>query len=362
MGIKGLSAFLKKYPELFERIHISEYAYKKVAIDTSLYMCAYKANFGEGAWLSAFIKLVSILREFHVHPVFVYDTSSPPEKQAEKEDRKNNRNKMDDRVFLLEEAIERFHTDGTVDPILLKFQEKRKIQTSLLRQGQNVLNINAIESAVKKMRKQLFSITPEDFETTRKLFTILDIPYMLAPMEAETLCSDLCLQKKVDAVISEDTDVLAYQAEEFLTKINTKDATCTRIRYSAVLEALKLTPEMWVDFIILCGTDYNKNIPNVGPVKAYKLILEHKSIENIAEKTNLDVSILNHVRGRELFLDYKKCDSDVPYCGAPDFPGLGVFIAQKNIRTNMDYLKKAFVHNTIVFEEEPESEEEIIML
>ena len=60
MGIKNLNVFLRKNcPEVYEEIHISEYAYKKVAIDTSLFLCKYKAIYGE-KWLVAFINLVSI--------------------------------------------------------------------------------------------------------------------------------------------------------------------------------------------------------------------------------------------------------------------------------------------------------------
>src|SRR3990167_9807397 len=104
MGIKALSDFLrKKYPEIFEPIHISEYHHKKIAIDTSLYMCSYKASYGDG-WLQAFIRLVAVLRENEVHGIFIYDGIFPPEKQAEKEERKINREKMDDRVSFLEDA------------------------------------------------------------------------------------------------------------------------------------------------------------------------------------------------------------------------------------------------------------------
>ena len=36
-----------------------------------------------------------------------------------------------------------------------------------------------------------------------------------------------------------------------------------------------------MDFCILCGCDYTTKIVGIGPVNAYKLIKEHKNIENI---------------------------------------------------------------------------------
>ena len=50
MGIKGLNNLLRKF-DIFEEISISEYAYKIVAIDTSLYVYKYKFAAGE-RWLT----------------------------------------------------------------------------------------------------------------------------------------------------------------------------------------------------------------------------------------------------------------------------------------------------------------------
>ncbi len=365
MGIKNLSKYLKdNFPELFEVIHISEYAYKRVAIDTSLYLCHYKALCGD-AWLGAFIKLVSVLRENEVHCVFIYDTKSPPEKDAEKKERMEAREKMEERVFILEQALEKYETTGEVEKVLIDFQEKKKISQKSLLNQRSFLNIGAIQYAIKNMRKQLFTITPQDFETTRELFKILQVPYFLAPMEAETMCSDLCIQGKVDAVLSEDTDVLAYGAPVFLTKVNTSEASCVRIRHVELLEKFKMTADEFLDFCIMCGTDYNKNIFRVGPHKAFQFISDYKSIDALPKKTKLDITILNHERVRELFRAYEKSGVKVPYCGSPDFSSLEQFVFKKNVRTNIDSLRKSFIHNTIVIEDKEENkddeEEEVII-
>ena len=80
MGIHDLNKFLRSQcPSVFEEIHISEYSYKKVAIDTSLYMCKFKVLYGDD-WLSAFLNLVACLRRQNVHCVFIFDSGSPFEK------------------------------------------------------------------------------------------------------------------------------------------------------------------------------------------------------------------------------------------------------------------------------------------
>jgi len=58
-----------------------------------------------------------------------------------------------------------------------------------------------------------------------------------------------------------------------------------------MLKGLELTYDEFVDLCILCGCDYTDTIDGVGPVTAYKLIKENKTIENVIkaiEKSNDD--------------------------------------------------------------------------
>ena len=354
MGIKQLNKFLRNNcPDIYEEIHISEYSFKKVAIDISLYLCKFKTICGD-RWLSAFINLIACLRKYEVHCAFIYDTGAPPEKEAERKERAEHRAKLEEKVFKFDEALEKYNLTGEIDTILIELYKKRtkdKGPPRLMKKFSNEIDMGFVEAAVEKMKGQILYICPEDFQKTRDLFDILKVPYFNAPLEAETTCSDLCIQGLVDAVLSEDTDVLAYGTPIFLSKINTSDGTCTRINYPKMLEALKLNSGEFLDLCIMCGCDYNKNIFRVGPEKAYKYIQKYSSIEEIATNTTLDISILNHIRGRELFREYEKVSYKIKYCGTPDFQKLSEFIFKNNINCSVDGLKKSFVHQTkIVFE------------
>ena len=59
---------------------------------------------------------------------------------------------------------------------------------------------------------------------------------------------------------------------------------------------------MFVDMCIMCGTDYNPNIKDVGTVTSFKIISEKTTIDNI--KDLLDVKDLNYERVREIFKTY----------------------------------------------------------
>lgn len=364
MGIKNLNKFLRNNcPEIYEEIHISEYSFKKVAIDISLYLCKFKTICGD-RWLSAFINLIACLRKNEVHCVFIYDTGAPPEKEAERKERAAQRAKLEEKVYKLEEAMEKFHLSGEIDQILIDLYKRRTKKSGpprLMKRKIDEIDMGFVEGAVTKMRGQILDIKPEDFQKTKELFDILKVPYFNAPLEAETTCADLCKRGLVDSVLSEDTDVMAYAAPVFLSKINTTNGTCTRIKYPDILEQLELKSEEFLDLCIMCGCDYNKNIFRVGPEKAYKYIQKYSSIEGVAANTKLDVSILNHVRGRELFRDYEKVAYKIKYCGIPDFQKLEEFIFKNNIRCSVEGLKKSFVHQTTIVFEEGDDDQDLVI-
>lgn len=352
MGIKNLHKFLRATcPQVFQQVHLSNYAFKKVAIDISLYMCKFKTIYGE-YWLSSFIKLISCLRRNEIHCVFIYDTGSPPEKESERKERAAQRERLREKVCVYEHALEQARLTGEVDQILVDLYHKKKTHSSKRLLGNDpieTINFDIVEDAVRRMRNQVLVITEKDYNLTRELFDILKVPYYNAPLEAETMCADLCKRGIVDAVLSEDSDVIAYGAPNFLNKIDMMEDTCMLVEHSHVLESLDLTYDEFLDFCIMCGTDYNKNIFRVGCMTAYKRIVEHRSIENIDKYTQLDVCVLNHQRVRELFTGYEKMDIKIPYCGKPDFNKLQEFIFKHNIRMSIDGLRKDFIRD-VVFE------------
>ena len=260
--------------------------------------------------------------------------------------------------------MQQYDETGVIDPILVDLSVKRKIETvtSLIDDldlsaaaaaTPPPIEINAPElgKAIEKLRQHLFTIVPEDYDKIREMCTILDIPWFIAPTEAETMCADLTLQRHTAFALSEDTDLLAY-GSDLLCKLDMKSETCQLVRYEKVLEQLGMTPDQFLDFCIMCGCDYNSNIPKVGIVNSYKLITEHGSIEEIDAKTKHDITFLNHERCRELFRNYPKVDEQftVPFCGEPKWKKLEVFVFQNGIRVSIQDIKKHFIETKIKFE------------
>ena len=358
MGLKNFNSFLRATcPDVFEEIHISEYCYQRVAIDISLYLNKYKAIAGD-AWLTAFVNLVTCLRRNELHCVFIFDGKSPPEKSDEKAKRRKGRETMEKQLYVLEEALESYHNTGEIAQCIIDLHAKRRSPTRLLKPNSSGIDMRWVERKIDQRRKQLYQINPEDYEKVKELFRILKVPFYTAPAEAEKFCAKLCLDKKVCAVLSEDTDVMAYGTPVFLTKIDTSRDTCVRIRYDYLLERLGLTPAQFLDFCIMCGTDYNNNIPKVGSKTAYKRIKLHGSIEGIEKETVFDVSVLNHIRVRQLFSEFEEYDiSAIPFCATPNFDKLEKFVTENNIRLRIDRLKEHFAPKIVFIEDDSDEVE-----
>lgn len=343
MGIKNLHKFLKKHAEnAYEIVHLSHFAYKKIAIDTSLYMYKYKIIYGD-RWLNAFVNLVVTLREYNIHCVFIYDNGCPEEKLREREKRSKNKENLETKASELHADIEQYHLTNEVSERLSKIYEScldKKV--SLLQPNKKkTFDIKIIENELKKIESQIVHVSKEDFELTKSLFKIMGIPYFNAELEGETTCAHMCIDKKVDAVLTEDTDVLAYNTPMFLTKLNLSNDTVTVLNIENILREIGMTFIQFRDLCIMSGTDYNENIHLIGSEKAYKLLLKYGDIDEIGKHIDKDISVLNHVRVRELFSFTKECEIVVPFCQTPDFESLEKFLFSNNCRIDINRIKKS---------------------
>lgn len=427
MGIKSLHTFLKKHcPFIYEKCTLDEYRYEKIAIDTSIYICKFKTIYGK-RWLDAFLLLISALRRNDIHPLFVFDTSFPPEKALEKKNRQIAREKNKDRVLRIHEDWLKFRevlltdflreeddTASSSSPpsssdrcqLFKKFMLNNETSTCqdafriipdlffsiyhpdlpsslkdvIVRQvdmpnpslvfalleksacaeerdggddvfrDKNKVSLRSMDQLVDSIMNSLLVVSTGDYEKVKALFEILKIPTFQAIGEAEATCSWLCESGYVAAVLTEDTDVLAYGCPVFLHKLNLNDGTCSRIQHQTMLDALQLERHSFLDFCILCGTDYNKNLSKIGSDRGYKLILAHRDLEHIEQyyqkNTQYEVSEelydefkkLQYKRIREIFTSIYRFEGEIPFSGVPDWSLLKRFCFENNIKYSLDEL------------------------
>lgn len=122
--------------------------------------------------------------------------------------------------------------------------------------------------------------------------------------EAETTCGAMINMGLADVAYSRDYDMLAYRSVTrmiFSMSIYRKSFSCVNVE--KLLGLMQLTRDEFIDFCILCGTDYNKPLANMNPQVVYELISKHSTIENVLNAKNLygNIDQLNHEWIRDLF-------------------------------------------------------------
>ena len=284
MGIKGLSKFLaKRCPEAIRKIaSLDEYTGKRFAVDVSvvMYRFAYwKEPHDDVKFLENFYTQYTRFKSHNISATYVFDGSTPVAKAAEICKRQKLRHDAQERIFhdvleLQEEAelvasgIGPFGATPVVAApnVEFRFAEFARIQDD-----------------IEKRKRSLVIVKPVHYTNLRRLFDERSVPYVIAPGEAEKECARMCARGEADVAVTEDFDALPYGAPVMLRGGSSPSKPLEQVCLQHVLDGLNLTHPQFVDFCILCGSDFSGTIPGIGPVNAYKLIRSGSSMEKIVE-------------------------------------------------------------------------------
>jgi flap endonuclease-1 len=204
MGIKGLMQLLKteavtSYKETTKKT----YNQKVIAIDASIYLYQFlvqirtKEGSGESNLLTnkdgevtshiqGFFTRITNLLENGIKPVFVFDGKPPVMKYSELEKRRESKKKAEESIKEAEERVIMARED------LDKDMEMKAIQD------------------INKAKRMNIHVTKKHIEDIQHLLTIMGIPYIVAPCEAEAQCAELVKGNKVYAASTEDMDSLTF--------------------------------------------------------------------------------------------------------------------------------------------------------
>lgn len=309
MGISGLFQFLRKsYPKTIVESTLKAFKDQRCATDSSTYIYKSKSIYNE-KWKNYFIQFIILCKKYNITNTFIVEGRSPIEKAKEAESRKNQKDSSEEKVFTLKIAIDQYEATGEISEVLKEADEhvaKKSLESSsrslLHLPAKNKVDISAIKAYAKKLEENILHVTREDIKELKQLFKVFGVSFIQAKGEAEAVASSLCISGKVDFVISEDSDVTAYETPVFVCKLDIFRDACEVIRYPNLLNELNFTSSQYLDFCVLCGTDYNENIPRIGPKRSEGYIRKYKSIEKMMKALpDLDYSILNRETSRKMF-------------------------------------------------------------
>jgi len=359
MGLDGFLSFVRqKYPDVIHEEHISKYANQFIFFDIASYMYKYICIFGsqDGRWLNAMLNLFLLFKNNKLNIVTVFDGKPPDEKKDEIDERKEKRNKIKEKIKMLNGCVQKYANDEEFTPeeIELVKDVKKKIEekgsTTKLKQllhsrvAPKALEIDDkdiedIQNYILSLEKQMVYIGEKDTFHLKDLLNILGIPFVVSPSESEGYCCYMIKQGLGSAIISCDTDCFAHGATEVILSIDVQSGAITYVNLEELLQEMELTQQQFIDFGILIGCDYNKKnkLPKVGPVKALELIKKYKSIDNIQ---GYDITVLKHQDIRKLFnLEYpliKRIKQK-----NIDEPALYGFIDEHNLKIGYDRIQNA---------------------
>ncbi|XP_077209669.1 flap endonuclease 1-like [Paroedura picta] len=143
----------------------------------------------------------------------------------------------------------------------------------------------AVTGARREVADSATGAAPQRFprRDSETLLTLLGVPYIQAPAEAEATCAALVKAGLAVCTATEDMDALPFGSLRLLRHLNTKGSDLEEISLPVVLEKLGMTQEQFVDLCILLGCDYCGKIRGLGPKKALKLLRQHGTIERVLE-------------------------------------------------------------------------------
>jgi flap endonuclease-1 len=280
MGIKCLLKLINETPELIQNVDNSRYKFKRIAIDISILIyriiisvrnsgADYTNQKGEitSHILGLFNKTVDLLSN-GIIPVYIFDGKPPDIKNKTIESRKQIRKK----------ALEKLETATN---------EQDKI----------------------KYLKRSSSISKEQWEQCKELLTMMGIPFINAPEEADSQCAWLAKNGLVDGVLTEDMDILTFGSPKIIRNLTSHKINTTEISLEKILEKFKLTHDQFIEFCILLGCDYCQGLTDFKPNVIYDYYLKNKSIEKTLEamkNDNLNVpSEINYEDTKKYFLNPK---------------------------------------------------------
>lgn len=346
MGVQDLLLTLrKKVPQAFKTfpLGLPSESHKDciVSIDGFIYITRYSRVYGPTNWVSPFLSLLSELKQMKVDPIVVLDTPEgrPVEKAVADVKRKQAKDASQEKLETLTRGIQIIEQAdssvplspqneatvmkvwgillrsrkygstiadmGMIDPVTQRGVASRKIRVLPPHPGLVMLR-NAVPMLTELKDSAERAVTPLSREVILEFGDVLRKMgiYVLNARhcEGEALCTKLQQSKVCEIVMSDDSDVLPYGATRVWRLV--QDKTIEEINLNVVLEGMGMTYDKFVDFCILCGTDFNNRIKGVGPVKALKLLDKHGSLDGISDfmqSNGGNIDDLNYHRVREIF-------------------------------------------------------------
>jgi hypothetical protein len=170
--------------------------------------------------------------------------------------------------------------------------QRRERRQQAQAEGMLLLQQGSVEEAIKLLEKSL-DVTTEIAYSVIRVLKDRDIECMVAPYEADAQLAYLAKEGYVQAVISEDSDLIVYHCGTLLAKLDSGgNCDVLHVRDLPAVPLFKsLTYEAFVIGCILSGCDYLGSLPKVGVKTAFKLASTAKCVPSLMSRISVEFGI-----------------------------------------------------------------------
>ncbi|KAI0096739.1 hypothetical protein GGR51DRAFT_553397 [Nemania sp. FL0031] len=252
MGIQGLLPLLKS---IHRPTELKKFSGETFGVDAYGWLhrgaisCAIELAQGKPTrkYVDFAMNRVRMLKHFGVTPYLVFDGDFLPSKASTEASRSKRR------------------------------EEGRKLGLELLKAGKP-------SQAHQELQKAI-DVTPEMARHLIEALKKANVPYVVAPYEADAQLVYLERQGITSGIISEDSDLLVFGAKRLITKLD-QYGQCIEVNRRDFNACREVSFVGWDDRLfrqmaILSGCDYLDSIPSLGLKTAHRLLRKHKTVERV---------------------------------------------------------------------------------
>lgn len=273
MGIKNLIKLIDRYsPNAIKYTKITNYKNTVLGVDANLmiYKMVYairkngydlRKSTNTVTHIHTMLQKLYGFRKYGIQPIFVFDSGFPEIKSQTMKTRN-------------------------------EFQKMMKIK----------YNKAETEDERKKYYFMKSDITQSEIDECKILIDIFGYQIIDSVEEADTELSNLSKRGLIEAIITDDMDILVFGGKIILKNFTVSDKKkIQQIDLDTVLNTLDISLSQFVDISVMLGCDYCFGAKGVGPIKGYELIKKYKSLQYL-----MDNKIIANIDNVDKALKYFK--------------------------------------------------------
>lgn len=146
-------------------------------------------------------------------------------------------------------------------------------------------------------------ITDNEIKESIELIKIFGYGVIYAKTEADTVLAKLSQMSMVDAVVTDDADILIYGGKVLLKNFTTNTKKkFYQVKLDSIKKSLNFNQDQIILLALLLGTDYNVGVKNIGPKKAPALIKKYPTLSDLYKNNIVNINDRdNFTKAFELF-------------------------------------------------------------